>query len=44
LTGTWEDEQWPDNWTVVTKDGKPSAQFEQTILVTKTGKNKEGNN
>ena len=22
-----------DNWTVVTKDGKPSAHFEHTILV-----------
>lgn len=27
----------PDNWTAVTKDGSLSAQFEQTILVTKTG-------
>ncbi len=26
-----------DKWTVVTKDGKPSAQFEHTILVTETG-------
>lgn len=26
-----------DGWTVVTKDGKPSAQFEHTILVTKDG-------
>ena len=26
-----------DNWTVVTKDGSPSAQFEHTILVTKDG-------
>ena len=22
-----------DNWTVVTKDGKPSAHFEHTVLV-----------
>ena len=26
-----------DGWTVVTRDGKPSAQFEHTILVTKDG-------
>ncbi len=26
-----------DNWTVVTKDGSPSAQFEHTLLVTKEG-------
>ena len=26
-----------DNWTVVTKDKKLSAQWEHTILVTKTG-------
>ena len=28
---------WPDNWTSVTCDGKRSAQFEQTLLVTETG-------
>lgn len=27
----------PDNWTVVTKDGKLSAQWEHTIAVTKNG-------
>ena len=27
----------PDGWTVVTKDRKPSAQFEHTILVTSDG-------
>ena len=27
----------PDGWTVSTIDGTPSAQFEHTILVTKTG-------
>ena len=27
----------PDNWTAVTRDGSLSAQFEQTILVTKSG-------
>jgi len=26
-----------DKWTVITRDGKWSAQFEHTILVTKTG-------
>ncbi|KAH6945945.1 hypothetical protein HPB50_010908 [Hyalomma asiaticum] len=35
--GTWHDEVWPDNWTAVTSDGKRSAQFEQTLLVTDTG-------
>ena len=27
-----------DNWTVLTKDGKWSAQFEHTILVTEEGR------
>ncbi|WP_407570603.1 type I methionyl aminopeptidase [Deinococcus altitudinis] len=27
----------PDGWTVVTADGKPSAQFEHTLVVTQTG-------
>lgn len=36
-TGTWRDEIWPDNWTAVTQDGKRSAQFEHTFLVTETG-------
>ncbi|XP_020619380.1 methionine aminopeptidase 1-like [Orbicella faveolata] len=35
--GTWRDEIWPDNWTAVTQDGKRSAQFEQTLLVTDIG-------
>lgn len=35
--GTWRDEMWPDNWTAVTQDGKLSAQFEHTLLVTDTG-------
>jgi methionyl aminopeptidase len=26
-----------DGWTVSTKDGKPSAHFEHTIAITKTG-------
>jgi methionyl aminopeptidase len=28
---------WPDNWTAVTADLALSAQFEHTVLVTKTG-------
>ncbi|CAO2830043.1 unnamed protein product [Amaranthus hypochondriacus] len=28
---------WDDNWTTVTDDGSPAAQFEHTILITKTG-------
>ena len=35
--GTAADEQWPDGWTVVTRDGKRSAQFEHTMLVTESG-------
>lgn len=35
--GSWKDDQWPDDWTAVTKDGLWSAQFEQTLLVTETG-------
>ena len=35
--GDWRDTQWPDNWTAVSLDGKRSAQFEQTLLVTETG-------
>lgn len=28
---------WEDNWTTLTADGFPAAQFEHTILITKTG-------
>lgn len=28
---------WPDAWTAATSDGKPSAQFEHTLLITETG-------
>jgi len=35
--GTHEWEMWDDEWTVVTKDGRRSAQFEHTLLVTETG-------
>eukprot|EP00049_Salpingoeca_infusionum_P025307 m.18513 g.18513 ORF g.18513 m.18513 type:complete len:395 (-) comp7892_c0_seq1:2267-3451(-) len=35
--GHWQDVTWPDNWTSTTTDGKRSAQFEHTLLVTETG-------
>jgi methionyl aminopeptidase len=35
--GTYEWDMWADNWTVVTKDKRPSAQFEHTLLVTDDG-------
>ncbi|KAJ8774556.1 hypothetical protein K2173_017002 [Erythroxylum novogranatense] len=35
--GSIECVTWPDNWTTVTADGSPAAQFEHTILITKTG-------
>src|SRR5919112_715905 len=35
--GTYEWVMWDDGWTVVTKDGRRSAQFEHTLLVTSTG-------
>lgn len=35
--GSWKDATWLDNWTAVTVDGKRSAQFEHTILITETG-------
>ena len=35
--GTWHDQLWPDDWTAVTQDGKRSAQFEHTLLVTDSG-------
>ncbi len=28
---------WPDQWTATTDDGKRTAQFEHTLLVTKEG-------
>ncbi|KAJ7343516.1 peptidase M24, structural domain-containing protein [Mycena albidolilacea] len=33
----WGDVHWPDNWTATTVDGKRSAQFEETLLITETG-------
>lgn len=35
--GTHEWDIWDDNWTVVTKDRKLTAQFEHTILITESG-------
>lgn len=35
--GTHEWEMWDDDWTVVTKDRRASAQFEHTLLVTDSG-------
>ena len=35
--GTHEWEMWDDGWTAVTKDRRPSAQFEHTLLVTPDG-------
>ncbi|GLB34984.1 putative removes the N-terminal methionine from nascent proteins [Lyophyllum shimeji] len=35
--GNWDEVHWPDNWTATTVDGKKSAQFEETLLITETG-------
>ena len=35
--GTWECEVMDDQWTVLTADRRWSAQFEHTVLVTRTG-------
>ncbi len=35
--GTHAWDIWDDGWTVVTKDRRPSAQFEHTLLVTESG-------
>ncbi|KAH0435040.1 hypothetical protein IEQ34_026695 [Dendrobium chrysotoxum] len=35
--GTIECVTWNDGWTTLTADGLPAAQFEHTILITKTG-------
>ncbi|KDQ60852.1 hypothetical protein JAAARDRAFT_151660 [Jaapia argillacea MUCL 33604] len=37
LGTNWDLDHWPDKWTAVTIDGKPSAQFEETLLITDTG-------
>ena len=35
--GDWRAALWPDGWTAVTADGRRSAQFEHTVLVTADG-------
>jgi methionyl aminopeptidase len=35
--GTHQWDMWDDGWTVVTRDGRRSAQFEHTLLVTADG-------
>lgn len=35
--GTYEVQTLKDRWTVVTKDGRPSAHFEHTVAITKNG-------
>lgn len=35
--GTYEYRMWPDGWTAVTADGRWTAQFEHTLVVTETG-------
>ena len=35
--GTWQHKMWDDDWTAVTTDGKRTAQFEHTVVVTETG-------
>jgi len=35
--GTFEGVHWPDDWTCTTTDGRRSAQFEETLLITETG-------
>lgn len=35
--GTRKVKQSPDNWTIITQDGKPSAHYEHTIAVRKNG-------
>ena len=35
--GTPDYEMWDDGWTVVTRDGRRSAQFEHTLVVTEDG-------
>lgn len=35
--GSHRDKTWPDGWTAVTEDGRRSAQFEHTLLITAEG-------
>ncbi|KAH8818842.1 peptidase M24, structural domain-containing protein [Flagelloscypha sp. PMI_526] len=36
-SGRKEGTHWPDDWTCTTQDGRRSAQFEETLLITETG-------
>ena len=36
--GNWQAKILNDKWTVVTKDGKLSSHFEDTILITENGR------
>jgi len=35
--GSWQHKMWDDDWTAVTADGKRTAQFEHTLVVTANG-------
>jgi methionyl aminopeptidase len=35
--GSWRHVMWPDGWTALTSDGRRTAQFEHTVLVTDEG-------
>ena len=35
--GAWQHKMWDDDWTAVTVDGKRTAQFEHTMVVTESG-------
>ena len=35
--GSWRHVMWNDGWTAVTSDGRRTAQFEHTVLVTDDG-------
>ena len=35
--GKWGDQTWLDGWTSTTVDGKRSAQFEHTMVITEDG-------
>jgi methionyl aminopeptidase len=35
--GGWQHRMWDDDWTAVTADGKRTAQYEHTVLVTEDG-------
>ncbi|KAH7930806.1 methionine aminopeptidase [Leucogyrophana mollusca] len=37
LGSNWDLVHWDDSWTATTVDGKRSAQFEETLLITETG-------